>query len=109
MKILILYKDKSYKIISEKKLKTINLGSSKIQQILIPLYDNANSYIPIKPNSIYKFYKAKVSITYQAFIYDMEDSVGTSFTPNTFQQECNSLVEFINAADIIYDDSIKDY
>ena len=97
MNILILYKDKTYKVISEKKINSIDLSDSKIKRIFIPLYDNPNAYIPIKPSSLYKFNKVKVSIAYQAFIYDMEDSIGTSFTPHLFEKECDNLIDFINA------------
>ena len=55
LNIIILYKDRSYKIIPFKKITPKKLESKNIKTILIPLYDNPNSYIPIKSNVIYNF------------------------------------------------------
>lgn len=97
LNVVILYKDKSYQIISIKKLNTSKLMEDNIKLILIPLYDNPNAYIPIKPSNLYNFKKVTVSIIYQAFIYDMEDQLGTSFSTQEYYKECNNIIDFINA------------
>ena len=97
LNILILYKNKETKIISAKKIKPSQLSGNDIKMIFIPLYDNPNAYIPIKPNILYNFSKAKVSIEYQAFIYDYEDERGSSFDTQNFYSECTNIIDFINA------------
>ena len=95
--IVILYKNKKYKIIPHKKLKSKDLTSSSIETIFIPLYDNPNAYIPIKSSTLYDFTKATVSIIYQPFIYDNEDQNGVSYTIREFYAECKTIGDFINA------------
>ena len=102
LNILILYKDKSYKIIPAKKISLLELSKKNIKLIFIPLYDNPNAYIPIKPSELYHFSKASVSIIYQAFIYDLDDQLGTSFTPQEFNADCDNIVDFINAIYNVY-------
>lgn len=102
LNIVIFYKDNSYKIIPVKNINTSLLDHKNIKLILIPLYDNPNSYIPIKPAYLYNFKKAIVSITYQAFLYEVDEDLGTSFAPNLFYKECNNFIDFINAIYNVY-------
>lgn len=102
LSIIIIYKNNSYKIISFKKLHIKQLMKNSIKFILIPLYDNINAYIPIKPTTLYNFNKAIVSIIYQPFVYDEENTIGTSFDIQEFKSECNNIIDFINALYNVY-------
>lgn len=102
LKVIILYKDKSYKLISAKKLRPSHLSDNNIKFILIPLYDNPNAYIPIKPSTLYDFIRAKVSIIYQAFVFEMEVDSGTSFDSQEFSVDCDNIIDFINAIYNVY-------
>ena len=97
LNIVILYKNNSYKIISSKKINCALLNNKNIKLILVPLYENPNAYIPIKPSYLYEFKKATVSIIYQAVIYEIDDEIVTAFDTNNFYKECDNLIDFINA------------
>lgn len=100
--ILILYKNKDFKIFSYNKLKKSQLLSNNIRTIFIPLYDNPNAYIPIKPSVLYEFKKATVLLRYQAFMYDYEEELGTSFDLQEAYFECANVIELINALYNLY-------
>ena len=97
LNLLILYRDNSYKIIPSNKVNSKQLANENIRMIFVPLYDNPNAYIPIKPSQLYNFNKVEVSIVYQAFTYDMEDQDGCSYTAREFNSTCETLIDFINA------------
>lgn len=101
---LILYRDKSFKIVNCNKLNVMNLNDPDIKIIFIPNTEIPNGYIPIKPSVHYKFSKAVVDIVYQGFVASAYEDLSISlaeidedFVPKEYHQVCYNMVEFINA------------
>lgn len=100
--IIILYRDNSYKMISFKKLYKVDLSNDKIKYILIPYLDFKGVYIPIRPTTLYKFYKAEVKIYYQLFFFEYEEMRGDSFSVDEYSNECYNIITLINSLYNVY-------
>lgn len=64
-RIVLLYKDGTYKSVSIKNLASIDFTSTRLNTILIPLEDHPNLYFPLKPNLQYRSDRIRVDIEHR--------------------------------------------
>lgn len=105
MKIIILYKDGSYKTIKKKKINPKKLSSKDIKLILIPLSEHEGAFIPIKPSKMYDFSKASVKIIYSTYFFNADECEMDAIEERkniTYFQKFTSLIEFINGLYNVY-------
>ena len=105
MRLIILYKDGTYKNIKEKKLNPKKLSSTDIKLILIPLSEHEGAYIPIKPSKLYNFNKATIKIIYSTYFFNTDECEIDAIEERkniTYFQEFTSLIDFINGIYNVY-------
>lgn len=105
MKIIILYKNGTYKSIKEKKINSAKLSFKDIKLILIPLLEHEGAFIPIKPSKLYNFNKASVKIIYSTYFFNTDECEMDAIEERkniTYFQEFTSLIEFVNGLYNVY-------
>ena len=98
-KIIILYKDGTYKRIKEK---NFNARDHNVETILIPIIGTSNVYFPMKQSSLYEYPIIDVYIEHALMVCDYESDLHEDISANEYSQTCLSLIEFGNALFNLY-------
>ena len=101
-RIVLLYKDGTYRSVSIKNLASIDFTSTRLNTILIPLEDHPNLYFPLKPNLQYRSDRIRVDIEHRIFTFDYDEGIGEDISIAEFWRDCTNIIEFGNAIYNLY-------
>lgn len=101
-RMIFLYTNRKYKILSEKKTNKAMLKDRSLYRILIPLDENPSMFFPLRPNSLYDSYKYEVTIRHAMFSFDMDNDVGNNWNDAIFTDVSYNIIDFGNAIYNLY-------
>lgn len=101
-RLVILYRNHSYKSFSVKNLGSVLFDHPSIDTIFVPLDDHPNLYIPIKPSPLLNCRLMKIHIQHRIYSYDYEEGIGEDLTEASYDLVCDNIVTFANALFNLY-------
>lgn len=100
-RIIILYKDKSYKVIKEREIYRY-FDPNKIKCLLFPKLDNPTIFYPILPDNRLLSFHFNVEITFDIGEFDFDNNWFEYKDTFTGHFESESLLQFINYISVFY-------
>lgn len=101
-KIIILYKDKSYKLIKENEFYKEMKSNKSIRCLLFPSLTNNLVYYPVLPDKCLLSNEFKIDITFDIGQFDFDEDTMTFIDRFTSHYETTSVLQFINYISIFY-------